>query len=155
MPPQYHPTFSGESWEEADKKGIKWLCYRDDERYIATIKDDTHSPEPAEQNLPSTCAPANETFPVTGSGEPSPMSAYSWVSGKKGKTYLMPDDQKWINERLEPLHLPAQEHIALMREHQRIYLETYQQKGLSELERDPIARRAANSWLLDITSNKI
>ena len=83
------------------------------------------------------------------------MSAYSWVSGKKGKTYLMPDDQKWINERLEPLHLPAQEHIALMREHQRIYLETYQQKGLSELERDPIARRAANSWLLDITSNKI
>lgn len=146
-----YTAFSGESCKETNEKSINWPYISDGERYIAPFKDDTHLPESVEQNLPPTCAPANETFPITCSSEPSPMSAYFWVSGKAGKTYLMPDDQIWIVTLLASIDNRKRQE--LMREHQSLFLDTYHQTAGSRLKKDEIARRKANTWLRDLLSS--
>ena len=139
-------SFSGESWEEADKDHSEWPPNGDIESYIATLK-----PDSVEQNLPPTYAPANERFPITFSGERPPMDAYFWVSGKAGKTYLMPDDQKWMVNQLEPIDNRTRQD--LMREHERLFLDTYHQTVGSKPKKDEIARRTANTWLRELVSS--
>jgi hypothetical protein len=69
----------------------------------------------------------------------------SWLSGKTGKTYLMPDDQKWINGLFTTID--AGKRQDLTREHQSLFFDTYHQTVGSKLKKDEIARRKANTWL--------
>ena len=73
------------------------------------------------------------------------------MSGKKGKTYLIPDDQKWMVSQLEPID--NQTRLDLMREHERLFLDTYHQTVGSKLKKDEIARRTANTWLRELVSS--